>query len=423
VNYTTQMNYIVNRTSYLLSQMPEQMPFEILTNGGGDVIVPDTTVVLSGSGWVNVREIRLAGSDEALPLTWLDDETWEVVVPIDFGENVVTLEARDHQGFLVGSDTINVESTATNAVLEYLRIVEVMYHPSDPTGAEIPAGYEDDDFEFIELLNTSQGGNSVTIDLTGVVIDAGVSFAFAPGTMLTAGERILVVRNQAAFELRYGTGLNVAGEYLTAASNKLDNSGDDLRLRASSGLTVLNFHFEDQTAEGWYDETDGQGSSLILIDASIDPADYNLPASWRASYRFGGSPGAADPIPSDLNADGRIGLADLALLQSYLAADVLPPNGDPTQDGQLTRADIARVTSLFGRNYSFSTLSGSPVAAPAAVDQAHAETNSQILRSARSARAARRANLWHEADLQRPADQETPPSASSLRASVVRRRR
>ena len=50
---------------------------------------------------------------------------------------------------LIGTDTINVESTVADPVREFLRISEVNYHPHDPTTAEISAGFtDDDDFEF-----------------------------------------------------------------------------------------------------------------------------------------------------------------------------------------------------------------------------------------------------------------------------------
>ena len=79
-----------------------------------------------------------------------------------------------------------------------LRIVEVNYAPVDP-----PAGspYVAGDYEFVELLNT---GTSA-INFNGFRISAGDHYTFGNQT-LAAGQRIVVVKNVAAFQSRYGTG-------------------------------------------------------------------------------------------------------------------------------------------------------------------------------------------------------------------------
>ena len=56
---------------------------------------------------------------------------------------------------------------------------------------------------------------ALTLDLTDLRFTKGVDFDFAGSavTSLAPGEFVLVVRNLAAFEARYGTGLPVAGEF------------------------------------------------------------------------------------------------------------------------------------------------------------------------------------------------------------------
>ncbi|XAL99497.1 lamin tail domain-containing protein [Phycisphaeraceae bacterium D3-23] len=62
---------------------------------------------------------------------------------------------------------------------EHLRIVELHYNPTGPTASEQLAGFTDgDQFEFIELINTSA---TETIDLAGVSIDNGLSDASFTG--------------------------------------------------------------------------------------------------------------------------------------------------------------------------------------------------------------------------------------------------
>ena len=92
--------------------------------------------------------------------------------------------------------------------VQALRITEIHYHPSAPTAGELANGWDDSDFEFIELQNLGP----VAIDLTDVRFTKGVDFDFAPSTLIDPGAYLLVVKNQAAFESRYGAGRPIAGE-------------------------------------------------------------------------------------------------------------------------------------------------------------------------------------------------------------------
>ena len=52
-----------------------------------------STATLAGDAWVDAREIRLAGSLQALPISWTTHNSWEVEVPVSAGQSTVTLEA------------------------------------------------------------------------------------------------------------------------------------------------------------------------------------------------------------------------------------------------------------------------------------------------------------------------------------------
>ena len=167
-----------------------------------------------------------------------------------------------------------------------LVVSEIMYNPIDPTPAEAAAGYDDsDDFEYLELLNTS----SSTLDLTGVQFDAGITFDFTGSaiTSLAPGQRILIVENIAAFNFRYGTGLPIAGQY----SGKLSNGGETLTYLNSLGETIRSFAYAD--AAPWPSAADGTGAALVLLSPSTLP-DHALALSWAASNNIGGSPGQKD---------------------------------------------------------------------------------------------------------------------------------
>jgi hypothetical protein len=168
-----------------------------------------------------------------------------------------------------------------------LVVNELHYHPANPTDAERIAGFDNaDDFEFIELANPGTG----TYDLNGLRIISGVHFDFTGSsiTNLPAGRFVLIVKNRAAFELRYGAGLPVAGEY----SGQLDNAGERLQIVNGHGESILDFTYG--TRLPWPEAAAGTGSSLELADRQ---GDFNSPANWRSSTVSGGSPGQPNPVP------------------------------------------------------------------------------------------------------------------------------
>ncbi|MEA3367944.1 MAG: lamin tail domain-containing protein, partial [Planctomycetota bacterium] len=172
-----------------------------------------------------------------------------------------------------------------------LRITEIMYNPADPTPGEMAAGYTDsDDFEYVELQNIGDD----PISLTGLGFFNGIDFTF-PMVDLDPGGYALVVRNQDAFEYRYGTGLNVVGEFVSGTS--LANGGEEVELATCYGGVILEFDYQDN----WFNHTDGEGFSLVINDPTQDPGLWDAKTGWKPSWQFGGSPGAADPGP-DLHA-------------------------------------------------------------------------------------------------------------------------
>ncbi|HWB04756.1 MAG TPA: lamin tail domain-containing protein [Verrucomicrobiales bacterium] len=163
-----------------------------------------------------------------------------------------------------------------------LRITEVMYDPA-PGGA-FAAG----EYEYLELKNIGAG----PLTLTGATFTDGIDFTFAAAT-LNPGARLLLVKNQTAFESRYGAGLPVGGVYTGA----LDNSGERLRIVDASGEEVLDFRYEGT----WYPSTHGDtvpggGQSLVIEDATAAWDTWASQSSWRGSTVP--SPGIEDAPPA-----------------------------------------------------------------------------------------------------------------------------
>ncbi len=197
-----------------------------------------------------------------------------------FGETVELVAA---DATLIDSFSYDGNPSATQ---EFLRISEIMYHPPEPTPVESGAGFTDqDNFEYLELTNIGQ----LPLDLEGVHFTDGIQFTFGP-TAVQPGEFVLVVRNRAAFEARYGVGGDVAGEYLT---QKLSDGGERIKLEDPLGGTIQEFTYNDKAP--WPEEADGDGAGIEPVDLD---GNYDSAANWHAGSEYLGSPGreSAEPL-------------------------------------------------------------------------------------------------------------------------------
>ena len=245
-----------------------------------------------------------------------------------------TITARAYNGQQWGAPTVATfvvgaeVASPTNLVIS-----EIMYHPADPSAAEIAAGFlESSDFEYLELLNISAS----PVNLSGVSFTNGLAFTFEGSsvTQIPAGGRVLIVRNKAAFLARYGSGLEplIAGEF--ADDSGLSGSGERLVLTGSAGA-ISDVTYNDKYP--WPEAPDGSGPSIVLIAPETLP-DANLGINWRSSVGPNGSAGIGDGVSftgdptADLDGDGFNAFAEYALGTSDTVAnsikDVLIPSTD-----------------------------------------------------------------------------------------------
>ncbi|HUF62661.1 MAG TPA: lamin tail domain-containing protein [Verrucomicrobiales bacterium] len=167
-----------------------------------------------------------------------------------------------------------------------LVLSEIMYNPAPPTAEETARGWSSTSFEFVELTNI----RDEILDLTHVRFTKGIDFDFVGSaiTSLAPGGFVLVVDDLEAFESRYGPGLPVAGVF---QDGQLANGGERIKLSFGAGTPIRDFSYGD--GDGWPQEADGGGKSLVLTALTAD-ADLSDPSSWSASGRTGGSPGALE---------------------------------------------------------------------------------------------------------------------------------
>jgi hypothetical protein len=177
-----------------------------------------------------------------------------------------------------------------------LAISEIHYNPADDP---------DNDFEYLELTNTSP----VRIDISGVQIRTAISHTFGVGH-LDPGEMIVVAKDFNAIQYRYDTPTSpwyYAGiRYEEWASGSLANDGELIELFAADNSPILSFTYRPSGA--WPARANGGGSALELGDPTAVPTT-TLEAkniyladgdNWRPTSEYHGSPGRAG-----LGPDGR----------------------------------------------------------------------------------------------------------------------
>ncbi len=203
-----------------------------------------------------------------------------------------------------------------NALQQFLRVSEVMFHPRDVQDGD---RFVDDDYEFLELVNTS---STDTLNLEGVQFTQGIQFRF-DAVALAPNERVVIVRDRDAFISRYGPEIRIVGEYgHTAQDFKLGNGGEAIALEIAAGDLIQQFSYSDT----WHPTTDGAGASLTVVDVDADLSRWSLPAGWQPSNSLDGSPGSSESNVGDFNSDGQVDESDIDLFCSGLR------NGDTRFD-------------------------------------------------------------------------------------------
>ena len=268
----------------------------------------DPSLLIEGQNLLaaEIHQVNAGSSDLGfdMDLSFQEFANLEVLI-----SSPTVLKARAFNNSEWSAITSNYYSTADSPQPGDLVISEVHYHPSNPsTPAEVAISNNDSDFEFIEITNIS----SKDLELIGagfaeqVINDhlEGVRYTFEQGRVISPGQRLVVVANQAAFLARYyGTPASaIAGEF----DGNLGNSGEWLQLRNAEGTIIASFRYND--VDPWPTEADGGGKSLQLVN--LDPnIDYADPLSWMAIIDQG-TPGIQGPGPfvgdpsADLDKDG-----------------------------------------------------------------------------------------------------------------------
>lgn len=311
--YTNQVNVLKNwlasRATWIDGQYTAKPQFTVAPG----VVSAGTNVSFSGAG--GTVYYTTDGSDPRLPGGGVSSSA-STNPPVNVTSTmVISARARSGTGLTSWSGpTQGTFLVGTPASASNLVISEMMYAPASPDVAEQLISTDPSDFEWIELMNV---GNEV-VQLADVRFEAGIDFSFTGGNFATLapGARMLVVRNLAAFEARYGTSLSnsIAGEF---GPTRLDNAGERIHLVNALGSTIQDFTYGDSFP--WPGEAGFPGYSLALVQGQTATPDHGDPANWRSSGFLGGSPVGTDQTilegdpMADLDKDGIVSIVEHAL--------------------------------------------------------------------------------------------------------------
>ncbi len=179
-------------------------------------------------------------------------------------------------------------------------ITEIMYHPADSNA-----------FEYIEIYNRTAADVPLydsDYPTNTWKLDGAVEFTFPQGTVLAAGECLIITEtNAAAFSAYYSVagGVSVLGPY----DGRLSNSGEKLKLyrpgdpEALTGevpqILVELVDYDDESP--WPAAADGLGASLERTGSSLYPNDA---ANWSANAAPAPGTYASDDAAADADDDG-----------------------------------------------------------------------------------------------------------------------
>jgi hypothetical protein len=171
-------------------------------------------------------------------------------------------------------------TACSNVTVPSLVISKINYHPA-PT-AVYP---DDDDLEFIEVLNNSDA----TVSLTGIYFrGTGLTYVFPAGTSLGPHLSVIIASNTNAFRATWS--ITPFGQF----TRHLSNSSESLVLLDAFGNVIDEVCYQDVAP---WPAADGNGYWLKLADVNLD---NSLASSWTASN---GVISSAGETPADISLD------------------------------------------------------------------------------------------------------------------------
>ena len=253
------------------------------------------TLELTGTGTIYYT---LDGSDPRNADGTLADSAIEYAGPLAIDSRLQVRTRGLDAGRWSAIDTADYFTDTLPADESNLRISEINFNPHDPILTLGEENVDNDQFEFIELVNI--GNRPVELNAVEFVQrdSEGIVFTFGDQT-LAPDEYLVVPKNRSAFISRFGSdvplavGLGDDPDQWTY-EGRLGNGGERITLVDPAGKTIQSLEYDDSSE--WPGRSDGNGSALEIIDIEGDVSD---PENYRSSSEFGGSPGVLGAGPDN----------------------------------------------------------------------------------------------------------------------------
>ncbi len=297
-------SWVHSRSTFIISEVQKyDVPFEITSNGGEDIITPEGVITLEGTAPIPVDHIRVNGY--AYQTEWPALTNWQIRIGLFTGRNELEFQGYDSwNGMLEGmTDTITVvyylgSNVAPGAVV----INEIMYNPAENNA------------EYIELYNPSA---LYPVALSNYRMD-GVEVAFDEFSWLGPLEYGIVVEDGLGFKEAYNPELPILAQY----DGRLANGGEYIRLYrvdpdVVTPVTSGEVAYEDETP--WPAAADGTGPSLQCIDNTRDTRRVH---NWTVSEQPLYTPGTENAVRASLPA-----------YPALVINEILPDNQTGLTDG------------------------------------------------------------------------------------------
>src|SRR5262249_51365773 len=109
-NYAGGLDYVRQRAVSARNQLPRPIPFTLTSPAKS--LVDASSVSLSGTAWIDIKNLVIRGTEPNLSVTWTTITNWRVSAPLILGTNQLEIVAQDFSGRPVVTNVVSITSTA-----------------------------------------------------------------------------------------------------------------------------------------------------------------------------------------------------------------------------------------------------------------------------------------------------------------------
>lgn len=245
-------NNIESRRGPILSAVAAEdaTAFSVTTNM---INASSNLVTITGVAPVDMKTLTVNGVE--YPLIWTSVRNWTLRLIVSAPTTDLALQGYNNKGQSLAGFNATVRVNYSGGTVDprgAIVFTEIMYNPVIPNAS------------FVELQNISNS----SFDLSGWRIN-GLDYDFPRGSILAAGQLMVLVKNRPAFARAYTNSIAVFDEF----DGNLDLDGETLTLFIPGGTPAQDIIVDRVRYEPgapWPSAANGGGASLQLIDSDED---------------------------------------------------------------------------------------------------------------------------------------------------------